>query len=95
MSQADLASVLQAIHAGNQLMLVQFNEARMMEFAAAREQAEQFQQALSGMFDRSQTSQDSLGHSFAQQTDLMQQNLSAVTTVLNETLASILLEFCD
>ena len=45
--QADLASVLQAIHAGNQLMLVQFNEARMMEFAAAREQAEQFQHALS------------------------------------------------
>ena len=89
MSQADLASVLQAIHAGNQLMLVQFNEARMMEFAAAREQAEQFQQALSGMFDRSQTSQDSLGNSFAQRTDLMQQNLSAVTTVLNETLTSI------
>ena len=88
-SQADLASVLQAIHAGNQLMLVQFNEARMMEFAAAREQAEQFQQALSDMFNRSQTSQDSLGNSFAQRTDLMQQNLSAVTTVLNETLTSI------
>ena len=59
------------------------------KFAAAREQAEQFQQALSDMFNRSQTSQDSLGNSFAQRTDLMQQNLSAVTTVLNETLTSI------